>query len=540
MEMQRCPDCGTSLPGLPGEVRFCPVCGTAQTEDAAAAVRPVAAGSTVALSRPARPTLWEEYLDAAWDFFASTKMATILIFLIAVASIIGSLVEQESLYQDWRPPEQYYPMRYGQVLGPLLMRLGFTHAYTSVWYVTMMYILVVSLVICSLQRLVPLHRALIKPTIERHLGFISRQEVTVRLPGAEPDALAPLAGALRRRGFRVWREGQGLHADRGRLSRYGPYIIHIGLIVAALAAASKSLPGWDITRDMWVPDGQTVTIPGTKLAIRSERFVLEEHENGMPKLYKTEAVLIDNGQEVLRHDIRVNHPLKYQRWEVYQASYMAEPGLAAFEVKKTDGDTTIGTVQIDLKDPAPTYDLGAGYRARVEEYYPDFDVDPKTGQPFNRSREILHPVFRLSILDAQGQIVGAQALPVGVRPGEWELLPRIGQGPLYLNQTGVQMRWFSGLKAHKDLSIPYMFGGLAIIMLGMWITFFVFHRQVWALETPEGVILGARTNKNRYGLVQEIRKLAAALGGELTGGQAVWRTGKEAEQGGNSPGNDHG
>lgn len=519
MELQRCPECGTALPGPPGTAHYCPRCGAPQTAAAAAAARP--AVPAVAVRR--EPSAWAEFLDAAWDFFASTKVATVLIFLLAAASIVGSLIEQESLYQDWRPPELYYPYRYGEFWGPLFMRLGFTHAYTSVWFLSLLYLVVVSLIVCSLQRLVPLHRALQNPPVERHAGFIHRQEVTAALPGADPDPLAPLAAYLKRRGYRVLRKGRGLHADRGRLGRYGPYIIHIGLIVCAFAAAAKALPGWDVTQDLWVPDGQTVALPGTRLAIRSERFVLEEYENGTPRLFKTEAVLFDGGQEVLRHDIRVNHPLKYQDWEFYQASYNVEPGIATFEVKRTDGGDPVGTVQIDLKDPAPAYDLGQGYRAQVEEYYPDFDIDPKTGKPYNKTRQILHPVFRLSIWDAAGKQVGAQALAVGVRPGEWKELPLIGQGPVYLQQTGVKMRWYSGLKVHKDLTIPYMFSGLGIVLAGMYVTFFIFHRQVWALALPEGVILGARTNKSRYALVQEMRKLAGALGGSLTGGPAVPR-----------------
>lgn len=539
MELQRCPDCATVLPGQPDQVRFCPACGAPQTPEAAAAARPAAGGGAAALRR-AEPTAWVQYLDAAWDFFASTKVATLLIFLLAVASIVGSLIEQESLYQDWRPPELYYPFRYGEFWGPLFMRLGFTHAYSSVWYVGLLYLIVVSLVICSLQRLVPLHRALQNPPVERHAGFILRQDVTGVAPaGPGDDALAPLAAVLKKRGYRVWRKGQGLHADSGRLGRYGPYIIHIGLILAAFAAAGKGLPGWDITQDMWVPDGQTVTIPGTRLAIRSEGFILEEYESGLPKLYRTAAVLLANGREVRRHDIRVNHPLKYEQWEIYQASYNAEPGIATFDAKLADNDQKLSAVGIDLKDPAPAYDLGGGYRARVEEYYPDFDVDPQTGQPYNKSRQILHPVFRLTIQDAGGQVVGAQALAVGVRPGEWKQMPLIGQGPVYLEQTGVKMRWYSGLKAHKDLTVPYMFTGLGIVLLGMWITFFIFHRQVWARVTPEGVILGARTNKNRYGLTQEMRKLMGGLGGEVKGGLAIRSPDETQPQGGSDPVSDH-
>lgn len=501
MAQPQCPACAGALPA---GARFCPTCGAAQVQGGGASA----------------PSAWVQFLDAAWDFFASTRVATVLIFLIAAAATIGSLVEQEGLYQDWRPPELYYPYRYGPFWGPLFMRLGFTHAYRSAWWVALLYLGVVSLVVCSLQRLVPLHRALRNPPVERHLGFVRRQPVTAVLPRGEGDPLAPLVAFLQRRGFRVLRRGRGLHADRGRLGRYGPYIIHIGLIVVAFAGAAKALPGWDVTVPIWVADGQTAAIPGTDLAVRNEKFTLEQHPDGSPRLFRTDAVLLDRGQEVARKAIVVNDPLVYRGWEIYQAAYNAEPGTVDLQVVEVDTGRVLGQVTFDLRDPAPSYALPGGYRARIEEYYPDFGIDEKTGQPVNKSRDILNPVFRITYLDAEGREVGAQALLVPVRPGQ-PPVPPIGRGPVQLQPAQVHMRWYTGLLVRRDRTVPYMAAGIGVVLAGMYITFFVFHRQIWALDTGDAVWIGARTNKNRWGLQQEMRRLAEALGGRLTSGLGV-------------------
>ncbi|MFO7172726.1 MAG: cytochrome c biogenesis protein ResB [Bacillota bacterium] len=509
MALDRCPDCNATLPE---EARYCPACGV-----------PVAPDAPLRRRRE-EPSPWVQFLDAAWDFFASVRVAVVLIVLIALAAIAGTLVEQEGLYQDWRPPELYYPARYGPLLGRLLMATGLTRTYTSWWFLTLVYLLVISLIVCSLQRLVPLHRALQRPTVEKHLGFLLRQPVQARLPAQGEDPLAPLAETLRRRGYRVWREGKGLHADRGRLGRYGPYVIHIGLIICALAAGAKALPGVDVTHDLWIENGQTVALPGTRLAIRNNRFTMETYPNGMPRLFQTQATLLEDGREVLHHNIEVNKPLVYGPWwgpwEIYQASWREEPGIAHLEL--VTGDRVLGKVDLDLKSPAREYPVTPEVRVVVERYFHDFELDPATGQPVNRSREIANPVFLLRFVGPDGQELGRQALNVAIQPGVEAR--SVAEGPYALRQVGISSRWYTGLRARRDLTVPYMYGGLGVVMVGMYITFFIFHRQIWALDLGTEVVLGARTNKDRWGLQQEVRRIARALGGELTVGSGVERS----------------
>lgn len=467
----------------------------------------------VASGGPARAAS-RPLLDQLWDFFASTRVAVVLIFLIAVAAIAGTLVEQEDLYQDWRPPELYYPFRYGPTWGPLFIRLGLTHAYTSLWFLVLLFLIVVSLIVCSLQRLVPLWRALHKPQVAKSPAFVRRQEVVGQVPVAPgPDPLQTLAQRLRRTGYQVLQTGQSLYADRGRFSRYGPYVIHIGLIIAALAGASKSIPGWDVSHDFWVADGQTVLVPGTSLAFRSDKFTMELYPSGMPKLFRTDGVLMDGSREVVRHSIEVNRPLEYQGWGFYQASWKSEPGIARFNLVEVNSERVLGSLNIDLKNPEPEYPLGGGFKLRVDEYFSDFGVD-EAGRPINRSRDISHPVLRLSYLDALGRVIGAQALLVAPDP-DLQPPPPLGAGPLRLDQTGIDLRWHTGIKAHRDRSVPYIFTGLGIVLLGMGMTFFVFHRQLWAAVEGDLVAVGARTHKNRFGLKQEMQRLLGDLGGQL-------------------------
>lgn len=490
-----CPECRRAMPA---EANFCPYCGHSR------------AGLAPAESAAEEWSLGQ-FLDQTWSFFASTRVATVLIFLLAVATIFGSLIEQEHLYQDWRPPELYYPDRYGSFWGPLFIRLGLTNAYASWWYLALLLLCCVSLFVCSIHRGVPLYRALSRPQIAKSAAVIGRQPFTGEATPKGGDGIAAATGVLRRFGYRLRQEGDHLYAEKGRFSRWGPYVIHIGLLLVAVAGFARALPGWHYETFLWVAEGQTAVVPGTEFAVRNDSFTVEFYPDGRPSLFRTEAVVIDAGREALQGDILVNYPLTYKQFQIFQASWRQELGNADLGLELI-GEGELGRISIDLRQPLDEYRLGP-VRVVVEEYFPDFGLDAE-GRPINRSRDVLNPVLFLRYLGPEGQLFGSQALALTATDME----PVIS-GPLQMRVIDLQTRSYTGLMVQKDLSVPYVYGGAAVVMLGMVITFFFFHRQVWVLRAGDRLLLGARTYKNPFGLRQEMQKVLAALAGPPDGGK---------------------
>ncbi len=488
MAVTKCPQCGTAAPE---GSNFCPSCGLALGD----------------VERPRQgPNPWITFLDRAWDFFASTKVAAWLIVLIAIASIAGSLIEQESLYQDWRPPYMYYPARYGEFWGNLFMKLGLTHAYSSVWYATLVLMIVLSLIICSLQRLIPLHRTLTRPQVWKLPHFLKRQEVVVE---ADLD-LATAKAKLKKAGYAIREDRECLYGDKGRLSRYGPYIIHIGLLLVAFAAFAKGLPGWDLSKDVWIPDGQTVKVPGETWSITNHKFTMDLYENGAPSRFATDASVVEGDQEILRTVIEVNKPLSYGGWDIYQASWREEPGIAKIKVVQADTRQPVSSFDLDLRQPQAEYLIdGTNLKLVVRSFLHDFVIDPETNEPTNASYEVKNPVLlgEFVPVDATEAVGRVALLVLGKTPPVYE-------GPFYLEVEKVDTRWYTALKLHRDLTTPYMFSGLAVVLLGMAITFFIFHYQVWVREENGRILLGARAYKGKFGLKQELKRLFGAPHGE--------------------------
>lgn len=455
---------------------------------------------------PSREAAWPDkgILEKTWDFFASVPVATVLIFIIAVASIGGTLIDQEGQYNDWRPPTDFYPFRYGKVLGSILMRTGMTRMYTSWWFMTLLFLLGASLVVCSLERFVPLWRTVHRPNLAPPESFVKRlsNRFEFHTP-AGVDPLIPLSRALKARRFLVIHEGNRLYADKGRWGRWGPYITHIGLLLILMGGMARAIPGFYFDQMIWVRDGEVARVPSTDWFVRNEKFTVEYYNDNRPKTYRTEAVVIDGGKDVKRHQISLNQPLWYKWVELYQSSFKQEWGKAKLGLSDRKTDKAFGTFEIDLSQPAPSYTV-EDYKIRVKEYYPDFGFDDK-GKPTTRSSDAVNPGIALEITP-----------PDGAAFTLWHfiLYPDMtmdAKGPVKLKTVETTEISTTGLRVKRDLGIPVIYAGLLVISLGVFATFYLAHRRYWAVAAGNHVWVGSWTNRNKHGLKSEMMSLAAWL-----------------------------
>src|SRR5699024_11841425 len=77
--------------------------------------------------------------------------------------------------------------------------------------------------------------------------------------GVQTCAL-PILKKLR---YKVRSEKGHILAEKGRFSRWGPYVNHIGLIIILIAALLRMTPWLFLDDYVWVREGQQVVIPGT-------------------------------------------------------------------------------------------------------------------------------------------------------------------------------------------------------------------------------------------------------------------------------------
>jgi len=221
-------------------------------------------------------------IDRIWNYFSSVKVAIGIIVIILVASAIGTVFPQQQYIPVPVPTEpdvaRFYTETYGK-LGTIYYTLGFHNMYSSWWYVTLLVALGTSLVICSLDRVIPLYKALSKPRVNQHKSFLKGQKFygEAELP-AETDSAALVeaaSAALRKKGYRIFQNDQAMMAEKGRFSRWGPYINHIGLIIFLLGVLLRNVPGFYLDEFVWVREGQTIAIPDTPYYVKNVQYHTE-------------------------------------------------------------------------------------------------------------------------------------------------------------------------------------------------------------------------------------------------------------------------
>jgi cytochrome c biogenesis protein len=455
-----------------------------------------------------------------------------------LGAMLGTIFPQENTFIGNVDIEQYYIDNYGK-LGQVYYWLGLSRTFESWWFVGLLVMLGASLVICSLDRVLPLYRALNKQKIRKHLQFIRRQKVTYAGSVAsdqDEEWIRRFAEILQKRRYRVRTEEGALFAEKNRFSRWGPYINHIGLIIFLLAALLRTvIPGWNTDEYISVLDGETIPVPGTPYYLKSEGFTVEYYdeeetpqnfrEQGrvMAKLYRTDAVLYECveqcGQpgdepvlrEVHRHSIEVNDPLEYNGLKLYQFDYRLTPQIRAVNAQLTwrESGEPLGKFRLSMDNPQDEYAVG-DYRLSLLYYYPDFVY--RDGKAATQSNEPNSPVFVFRItgpgLPEEGEIHMYFVLPADKQKYQEDKINQAAGSPFAIGVESMEdlemATYTSYLNVRTDKGMPLIWTGAAISMIGLVMGFYWQHRRIWLRIDGGQLNLGAHTNKNWYGLKNEV------------------------------------
>ncbi|MFV0533260.1 MAG: cytochrome c biogenesis protein ResB [Cumulibacter sp.] len=184
-----------------------------------------------------------------WRQLTSMRTALILLFLLAVASVPGSLLPQRNLSPS--KIREYYADH--PTLAPWVDRLGLFEVFSSPWYAAIYLLLFISLVGCLVPRISIYLRAVRAkpPKAPRNLSrFAEYADATTDLEAGA--VLDDAQQTLRGRRWRVVRRqdasGETLSAEKGYLQEAGNLVFHLSLLGLLIALAVGKVNGYEATR----------------------------------------------------------------------------------------------------------------------------------------------------------------------------------------------------------------------------------------------------------------------------------------------------
>ncbi|WP_338470135.1 cytochrome c biogenesis protein ResB [Niallia sp. XMNu-256] len=465
-------------------------------------------------------------VDKIWNFFSSVKVGVMLIVITLIASAFGTIFPQEMYIPPQIPPSEFYREQYGW-FGQLYYELGFHNLYSSWWYLLLIASIGVSLVICSLDRVIPLYRALKKQRVTRNEGFLQRQrffsKTNVKL---SDDNYNLLKEKLKSKRYHIREENGNLLAEKGRFSRWGPYVNHVGLIIFLIGGMLRFVPGMYVDKVLWVREGETKLIPETngEYYLKNNQFILETYNSEKDgkvfadaidragvvaknyqsnvTLYKKEGNSLPGEPPQLEKlkdgEIRVNEPFKFEDYALYQTEFkLNELSTMTFALSHKETGEEFGTLTIDLNEPKTEYPLSEGYEVEMMSYFPDFEFN-NDGEPSTKSKIPNNPgfIFKMYTPDKPDGEISFVAIRQTIEPD--------GDNQYKMTFKEVETKNVSGLTVRKDLTLWIIALGGAIFMLGVCQGSFWYHRRIWIYSRDNQVWLAAHTNKNWHSLKQEI------------------------------------
>ncbi|MFP7297794.1 cytochrome c biogenesis protein ResB [Neobacillus niacini] len=463
-------------------------------------------------------------VDKIWNFFSSVKVGVWLIVITLVASAAGTILPQEMYIPPTMPAEEYYEDQYGW-FGKLYYELDLNNLYSSWWYLILIAMIGISLVICSLDRVVPLYKALKAQRVTRHEGFLKRQRLFGISVNGDQDDLTIVRERLKAKRYHVREENGDILAEKNRFSRWGPYVNHVGLIIFLIGGMLRFVPGMYIDSVLWLREGETKVVPETdgQYYVKNEKFILENYDKEKEKTfeaaidragmvvknYQTNAVLYKRVgpaiageqpelEKVKEHKIRVNQPLKFERFALYQVDYkLDELNTMSFSLTDKETAKTFGDIKVNLYDPKPRYDLGNGYAVEVLSFFPDFEFS-ESGEPTTKSRIPNNPAFVFKMISPE--VPKGETSFVAIQ----QTIEPLGDNQYKMAFKGIETKNVTALTVRKDLTIWIIVLGGILFMIGVIQGAYWNHRRIWVQNKNGEIWIAAHTNKNWYGLKKEI------------------------------------
>jgi cytochrome c biogenesis protein len=265
-----------------------------------------------------------------WRGLVSVRFALFLIGFLAIASLTGTLIPQLPVEMRGNPVavEQWVEFqrgKFGFFTDPM-DSLGLFQVFRSLWFVSGLALLVVSVCVCTANRLPPIWRNVVRPQTRVPDEYLTRGEVAV-----SAENLDALTRQLEKRHYRVQTEVANdatyVFADRYPWAQFATFISHLALILFLAGGFVTVITARE--QEVLIGEGEpalpifAIDDPD-HMQVYVEDAIGKFDETGFPLYYGTQLVIYRDGEEVARGLTTVSDPLHYNGYTFHQSLYFPD------------------------------------------------------------------------------------------------------------------------------------------------------------------------------------------------------------------------
>nr|ALL97305.1 cytochrome c biogenesis protein [Pyropia endiviifolia] len=413
--------------------------------------------------------------------FSNLQFSIVLLLLIAIFSIIGTVIEQNKEASFYQTHYTFSNEHFSILNWKSIELLGLNHVYTTWWFLTLLFVFSLSLFTCSISRQIPSLQS------ARRWYFYKNPNQFTKFTGSQEikrTKLNLLASCLQNYNYHIFQQGQSIYGYKGLLGRLAPIFVHGSIILLLTGSvlglvsgfsAQEMVPSGELFRlQNIITSGQVSYIP-QDFSARVNDFKIEYNKDkSISQFFSDISILNTEGIELKRSTIYVNKPLQFKGLTIYQTDW----DIIAIRVKINNNDI----IQIPLKEVLlPNNNkIWIGVIAQEKE---------------NQLSIVL------SDLQKQATIYN--------KNGEKIMSVNVGESYIINNSNIAFLNTIAstGLQIKSDPGIPLIYTSFFFLITSVSVSY-ISYSQIWIIEKNQHFYLGGVTNRAQLIFEEELLKIS--------------------------------
>jgi len=407
------------------------------------------------------------------------KFAIFILILIAISSSLGSFIEQDEpiiFYQENYKSES--PI-YGFIDWKLITNLELDHIYRAWWFLTLLIILGICLISCTLTRQFPLFKNSKDYIFKQESKSFKNLPFFVKIQNIFFTKEKILL-KLQSMNFYIYQKQKLIYGYKGLIGRLSPILVHLSLIVILVGSSIGAFQNFKAQEVL--PKGEVFHIQNpikagmfTKLpdlSIRVNDFWVEYEKNKIHQFYSNLSILDNYGKEIKDQTISVNNPLRYKNVDFYQSDW----NLIGIRVRNIKEMKTYELPLFSLKKNSKAWITWI--EKEKQAYTVIFDQAQNTCLFYNEKGNF---IASKNI----GDFIDNELLLVDILPS-------------------------TGLLIKYDPSIPIIYFGFGLLMITTSLSFLPY-TQIWVFNSKKNIWIGGVTNRGKIQLEIDFENLIRSI-----------------------------
>ena len=403
------------------------------------------------------------------------KFAIFILILIAISSSLGSFIEQDEPIIFYQENYKSDSPIYGFIDWKLITNLELDHIYRAWWFLTLLIILGICLIGCTLTRQFPLFKNSKDYIFKQESKSFKNLPFFVKIQNIFFTKEKILL-KLQSMNFYIYQKQKLIYGYKGLIGRLSPILVHLSLIVILVGSSIGAFQNFKAQEVL--PKGEVFHIQNpikagmfTKLpdlSIRVNDFWVEYEKNKIHQFYSNLSILDNYGKEIKDQTISVNNPLRYKNVDFYQSDW----NLIGIRVRNIKEMKTYELPLFSLKKNSKAWITWI--EKEKQAYTVIFDQAQNTCLFYNEKGNFIASKNIGDFIDNELLLI--------------DMLP----------STGLLIKY--------DPSIPIIYFGFGLLMITTSLSFLPY-TQIWVFNSKKNIWIGGVTNRGKIQLEIDFENL---------------------------------